>query len=61
VRSCMRNLFIGVGGQGWGGSANPCRVLVAGVGGYFDRKSNLYFLCFSRGLECMMACGCMYT
>jgi len=31
VRTCMRSLFISVGGQGWGESASLCRALVDSV------------------------------
>jgi len=31
MRLCMRTLFLSVGGRRWGGSASPCRALVAGV------------------------------
>ena len=39
MRSCMRSLFIIVGGQGWGCSASLCRALVASVEGCFDRMT----------------------
>jgi len=35
IRSCMRSLFIRVGGRGWGVSASLCRALVAWRGYLF--------------------------
>jgi len=40
MRSCMRNLFISVGGRGWGGLTILYRALVAGVGAYFQYEEN---------------------
>ena len=41
VCSCIRSLFIRVGGQGWGGSASLCRALVAWSGGLFSTEGEI--------------------
>ena len=61
VRSCMRTLFIHVGGRVWGGSASLHRALVDGVGVLIIHTGKRRrFVCISiffwRGWS---VCGCM--
>jgi len=44
VRSCMRSLFISVGGREWEGSASLYRALVSGVGHYFWHAEGLMYV-----------------
>jgi len=44
MRSCMRSLFIRIGGRGWVGSSGLCRTLVAWRGGLFLTEGEIEVL-----------------
>jgi len=61
MRSCMRNLFIGVGRRRWGGSASLCKSPFPGVGNHFLTRGNIevlsvFYAYFDRDGS---ICGCM--
>jgi len=65
ARSCMRSLFISVGGRGLWVSASLYRALVAWRGGLLLIEGkigvSLSSLFFSRGWECIWMYVCVYA